>query len=150
MKTIVICCSGSFYKDALDLEKELLALGFTVKLPQTAYRIRKEKNFDIDKFKIWVKDSKNRAVKAKLIKNHFSEITKSDAILVLNLKKNEVEGYIGANVLMEIALAFHLDKPVFIYNAISSEAPFNEEIYAMMPVWINRNLKAILTYFQPE
>jgi hypothetical protein len=48
------------------------------------------------------------------MKGHFKKVLDSDAILVTNFEKNGVEGYIGGNVLMEITLAFHYKKPIFI------------------------------------
>ncbi len=43
-------------------------------------------------------------------------LKKSDAILVMNYTKNGKENYIGANTLMEIGMAFILQKKIFILN----------------------------------
>jgi len=43
-------------------------------------------------------------------KYHFDIIEKSDAIVVLNYPKNNIEGYIGGATLMEIAIARHFNK----------------------------------------
>jgi len=78
--------------------------------------------------------------KAKLMMKHFSKIEKADAILVVNNKKHGVDGYIGANVLMEMGLAFYYSKPIFILNAVSDDNQFAEEIFGMNPVFLNGNL----------
>lgn len=49
--------------------------------------------------------------------NVFNENLKSsDAILVMNYTKNGKENYIGTNSLMEIGMAFILNKKVFLLN----------------------------------
>jgi hypothetical protein len=78
-----------------------------------------------------------------LIKDHFRKVIEADAILVLNLEKNGVFGYIGGNTLMEMALAFHLRKPIFIYNEIDDSLNFKEEVYGLEPVFIKGDLKLI-------
>jgi len=44
-KAITVCSSASFFKQALEVEKELKALGFTVKLPYTAHVMKKSGDF---------------------------------------------------------------------------------------------------------
>ena len=44
----------------------------------------------------------------------FALLATCDAVLVLNYEKNGVAGYIGAGVLMEMAVAHSLGKPIFI------------------------------------
>lgn len=50
----------------------------------------------------------------------FELIGRSDAILVLNYPKNGVSGYIGASVLMEIAVARYLGKRIILLNGLPS------------------------------
>ncbi len=40
----------------------------------------------------------------------------SDAILIMNYTKNNKENYIGTNSLMEIGMAFILNKKIFLLN----------------------------------
>ncbi len=67
------------------------------------------------------------------MKGHFNEVVKGDAILVINNEKHGINNYIGGNVLMEMALAFHLDKPIYILNELPDESSFLEEIIGMNP-----------------
>ena len=53
----------------------------------------------------WIWERKEQAMR-----NHFDKVMWADAILVLNHDKNNVSGYIGANTLLEMGLAFHHKK----------------------------------------
>lgn len=65
------------------------------------------------------------------IKWYYDAIIKSDAILVLNFTKNEVENYIGGNTLMEIGFAHVHNKKVFLLNPVP-EISYRDEILAMV------------------
>jgi SAM-dependent methyltransferase len=46
IETITICCSASFYKQALEMEDKLQKLGFQVKVPLGAARLKEGKGFN--------------------------------------------------------------------------------------------------------
>ena len=71
------------------------------------------------------------------------EIEKGDAILVVNMRKHGVDGYVGANVLMEIAVAFCFDKKVFLLHPTPTDATYATELSATDPVVLNGDLKKI-------
>jgi hypothetical protein len=142
-KTIVICSSVAFYKDVLDIEKQLVSLGYDVRVPETAKKMEKTGDFDEKKQKTWYQDPSTYSVKTTLMKNHFKEITKGDAILVVNNRKNNIDGYIGGNTLMEIAIAFQYKIPIYILNPIADTLPIKEEIYGVFPTFLNGDLKNI-------
>jgi len=142
-KTIALCSSASFYRQVLSIEKELKKMGFKTKIPSTAYKMKKNNNFSVNDHKLWYKDSSFYRIKTKLIKNHIKKIIQSDAVLIVNLEKDGKKGYIGGNVLIEMAIAFHYKKPIFIFNKIEYDCPFLEEILAMKPVFINGSLEKI-------
>ncbi len=106
--------------------------------------MQKRNDFDVDKHKTWFKNKKDYHKKTKLMLKHFKKIIDADAILILNLEKRGLQGYIGGNTLMEMTLAFHYKKPIFIYDNISEELSFKEEIYAVNPKFIERDLKKII------
>jgi hypothetical protein len=64
-------------------------------------------------------------------RNHFKRIEKSDAILILNNKKKDIEGYFGSNTLMELSIAFFLGKKIFLFYPISKGHPHYEELIAI-------------------
>lgn len=142
-KTITICSSASFFKQALEIKKELEKLGFKVKVPKIAYVMKKTGNFDDNFYRTWNKNKENYRVKTSLIKAHFKKVVECDSILVLNYEKNGVVGYIGGNTLIEMAIAFHYKKPIYIFNEIAESLIFKEEIFGLNPVFINGDLKKL-------
>jgi len=143
IQKITICFSAAFFKEVLEFEKKLLDLGFNVLVPCTARQMKKEGNFDESVFKPWFKDNSIYKRKTFLMRDHFKKVVNGDAVLVVNLRKHEVDGYIGGNTLMEMALAFHLKKPIFILNEIPNNFFLYEEIVGVQPVILNGNLNLI-------
>jgi hypothetical protein len=52
--------------------------------------------------------------------------------------------YIGGNVLMEMAVAFYLDKPIFLFNEIPKNSTFLEEIKGIEPVVLHGKIENLL------
>ncbi|MEI7891381.1 MAG: hypothetical protein WCI36_05450 [bacterium] len=143
---ITICGSIAFFDEMLKAKKELEDMGHEVDLPPTEikngegkmipvaeyYRIRKSENPDA-----WVWDAKKVAMLT-----HFKKEEWADVILVLNIEKNGVAGYVGANTLIEMGLALFLDKPIYLLNDIP-EISSKEEIVGMQPIVINGDLTKI-------
>jgi hypothetical protein len=142
-KVIAVCSSVTFYKDVVEIEKQLKKLGYIVFIPDVAKRMGKSGDFDEVKQKIWYKDPTMYKLKTKLMRDHFKKIVKSDAILVINKTKNNIPGYIGGNTLMEISIAFHYKKPVFILNPIADTLSIKEEIYGVFPTFLNGDITTL-------
>ena len=143
IKTIVICSSASFYKALFPIQNTLKSFGYKVILPKTAHKMKKNNNFDVSLHKTWYKNPQDYHKKKALMDAHFKEVVKGDAILVVNLEKNGVKGYIGGNALMEITLAYFYKKPIFILNDIDENSLIKEEVYGVGSVF----LKGDLNYF---
>jgi len=145
---ITICGSIAFYKEMQEVKGKLEQIGHEVDLPPAQledengnpisaaryYEIRKTSSGNEG----WVWDRKEWAMK-----KHFNKIVWSDAILVLNYTKNNIEGYVGANTLMEMGLALHLNKKTYLLNQIP-EMSYKEEILGVKPVVINGDLSKIV------
>ena len=142
-KTIVICSSASFYENVVRVQSELQDLGFKVIVPLTTNKMKKSGDFKVETYKTWMERPEDYKIKGDLTKKHFKEVEKSDIVLILNYKKNGKDGYIGGAVLMEMALAFYLKKPIYILNGIDESSSFKEEILGMSPKIINGNLSKI-------
>jgi len=142
-KTIVVCSSASFYAQVVEVEKQIKTLGFNVKVPLTVHKMKKSGDFNVATYKTWMERPTDYTRKAYLTRKHFSEIQKGDIVLVLNYKKNGKSGYIGGAVLMEMAVAFYLKKPIFILNNIDKSSRFKEEIYGMQPIILNGDMSKI-------
>lgn len=144
---ITLCGSIAFIDEMDAVRKELEGMGHEVKMPpleivgedgmmmpvKEYYALRK--SAADDHTWVWSK-------KAEAMRNHFDKVAWADAILVCNYEKNDVVGYIGANTLLEMGLAFHLKKPIYLLNRIP-EASYKEEILGMGPIVINSNLNKI-------
>lgn len=144
---ITVCGSIAFIDQMLECQTVLEKSGHIVYIPSfTAedpegnpmdkkefYRIRKEGKMDLK----WFEKEKARA-----IREHFDEIVKGDAILVTNYEKNGVPGYIGGNTLMEMGLAFHFKKPIYLLYPLP-EISYKEEIIGMLPIVLDGDLSNI-------
>ncbi len=140
---ITICSSAAFYRQAVDIQEQLNKLGIEVIVPATATRMKETSDFDVSHYKTWFADANDYHKKSQLMRAHFEEVEKGDAILVLNYEKHGVENYIGGNVLMEMAIAFWLKKPIFILNEMPEESAFEEEIKGMEPILLHGDAKAL-------
>ncbi len=137
---IVIIGSISFIGKMREAAKQIASSGHTVTIPPSAI-LNQTKEYWSD-----VKSSKpEQFVKVGRERNmkYFKEIKSADAVLVMNLPKNGIDGYIGANTLMELAVAFEHSKKIFLYNPPSRDFFGAEELSYMSPVIINSDLKKI-------
>ncbi len=141
MPTITICSSAYFYRQAVDIQTELEKAGYDVILPKTARKMKESGDFDVDHYKTWFTDTSDYHKKTTLIRDHFAEIERGDAVLILNYEKNGVANYIGGNVLMEMSVAFYLNKPIFVLNEAPQESSFLEEIIGMEPIILHGEVK---------
>ncbi|MBI3335567.1 MAG: hypothetical protein HY001_03660 [Candidatus Portnoybacteria bacterium] len=143
IKTIAICCSANFYRQALEIQDELKKRGFGVAVPHTALVMKKRGDYEPSTYKVWYKDASAYKRKAFLIRHHFRKIIASDAILVVNFEKHGKNGYIGGNTLMEMAIAFHYKKQIFVLNDISKDLPHYEEVMGMLPTLLSGDISNI-------
>lgn len=144
---ITICGSIAFYDEMLDVMKKLELLGHQVKLPLIEIKDGNGKMVPIKEYYFqrktetddtsWIWDRKEEAMRW-----HFQKVEWSDAILILNYDKNNISNYVGANTLLEMGLAFHLRKKIFLLNGIP-EISYKEEIRGMKPTVINNDLNRI-------
>src|SRR3990167_5211110 len=103
--------------------------------------MKKSGDFNVDHYKTWYKNPKDYAKKAKLMRQHFKKVVECDAILVLNYEKKGMQGYIGGNGLMEMALAFHVRKPIYILNPVFESSPLSKKKWVLTPWFLNGTLK---------
>jgi diphthamide synthase subunit DPH2 len=129
IKTITICSSAAFYKQVIEIQKELKKHGYKVLIPKTAHKMRRNNDFDVSHYKTWYQNAEDYTKKKQLMVDHFKKVIKADAVLLVNEEKHGMPGYIGGNVLMEMVMAFHYKKRIFILNPISPDLPIKEEVY---------------------
>jgi hypothetical protein len=151
---ITICGSMTFVEEMVAAKRELEANGNEVDMPPTqvtnsAGEVVDVRTFKAQREKAAANDKRTWKCKGELIALHFGKIEWSDAILVLNHNKHGVANYIGANSLMEMALAFHLGKPIYLLNPVPDLA-YREEILGMQPTVLGGNLGTIASHVRRE
>lgn len=142
-KVITLCASASFYREVIEIENRLKKLGFDVKLPRTAERMRDSGDFNVEHYKTWFKNKDDYYKKTELMDEHFKKIVESDAILVVNKEKKGILGYIGGSVLMEMTLAYYLKKKIFVLNEVNEKLDIEEEIRALNPIFLQGDLSKL-------
>ena len=130
----------SFIKDIIKAKKELDKLGHKVSIPHGTEPHQKDKTFvdDLD-------NNMKYCIKNNVMKRNFNLVAENDAVLVLNHRKNGVDGYIGVSVLMEMAVAHHLNKKIFLLNKIPhfKNARWAHEVAILQPLVLNGYLGKI-------
>jgi len=84
-----------------------------------------------------------KAIEDEALKECFDKIKISDAILVLNYNKNNIKGYLGTSVLMEIAIAYYLNKKIYLLNEIDETQNYSLEVELVKPIILNNDLSKI-------
>ena len=118
---ICICCSLSFTDKVKEIAEKLEKLGHEVLLPN-GILIDAIHKPDFDP----VVAKRDNGYDA--IREHFNKIKDSDAVLVCNFTKNDVENYIGANTFLEMGFAYYIGKPIFALNPLPDYKYINDEI----------------------
>jgi nucleoside 2-deoxyribosyltransferase len=146
---LTLCGSIAFIHEMDDLRQKLEALGHSVQMPPMTerigehgqhisadeyYALKKAADTDLNHW-IW----KNHG---DCISAHFRKIEWADAVVILNLSKNNIEHYVGPNTLMEMGYAFALNKPIYLFNPIPRISYF-EELIGMNPIIISGDLSLI-------
>ncbi|MEF2176100.1 MAG: hypothetical protein V3575_06505 [Candidatus Absconditabacteria bacterium] len=135
---IVICGSMSSSELMAQIGEKLESKSFEVILPkhtkEYASGIMKLENS---------KESTENKIKDNLIKDYFNKIAQSDAVLIVNVPKNNIPNYIGGNSFLEMAFAHVLDKKIYLLNPIP-DMIYTDEIIALRPVVIHGNLDLIV------
>jgi hypothetical protein len=145
---ITICGSIAFYDEMILVKNKLESMGHIVDLPPIEITLNDGSKMSVKKYYEIRKNSENDGddwvwdEKAKAMIGHFKKVEWSDAILVLNCDKNNIPGYIGRNTLIEMGLAFFLNKKIYLYNQVP-EISYREEILVMKPIIINKDLTKI-------
>ena len=118
---ICICCSLSFTDEVKKIAEDLKKLGHEVLLPNGIMTDAIHKP-DFNP----VTAKRDNGYDA--IREHFDKIKESDAILVCNFTKNNIENYIGANTFLEMGFAYYIGKPIFTFNPLPDYKYINDEI----------------------
>ena len=80
-----------------------------------------------------------------VVRKGFQQVADADCVLVLNLPKNGIAGYIGTSALMEMGIAHWLRKKIFLLNEppTHKEHRWAHEVRIMQPIILEGNLARI-------
>jgi hypothetical protein len=84
-------------------------------------------------------------VDSDIFREFFNSIAEGDAVLALNLRKNNIDGYCGTSVLMELGLAYYLRKKIYLLNPLPNyhDQRWALEVLTLQPTIINGDLNKI-------
>ena len=100
--------------------------------------VREESNLDWRK----LSEHESRQLKRSYIDGHLETIKRADFVLIANYPKNGIEGYIGANALMEAAFAYALGVPVAYMQPVGAQ-PCQLEALALSEYVIGDDLNVV-------
>ena len=129
--------SMQYTEKMLEARDELVKLGHSAFLTTLADPFVGKTNEEIEKIKLHQKYNLDA------IREFWNQMQGADALLVMNLDKNNIQYYIGGNTLMEIGFAHVLNQKIFLYNPIPEIPYYKSEIEAVKPIVINGDLKKI-------
>lgn len=121
--------------------KELEALGHEVLLPYSA-EVGQDKPFWAELRGKSVREF--ALLKGERTAGHFGKIVGSEAILVLNYDKHGKRNYIGPATFLEMGVAFHEKKKIFLLNPFLESDANYEELLALQPMILNGELNKII------
>lgn len=133
---ITICGSMYFAKEMLEAKKRLEEMGHVISVPSDIYDCVKKPELSMDI---------EHCLRTNVQKECLDSVAKSDAILILNYKRNGIEGYIGGATLMEIGIAQCLNKKIFLLYPPPQieDQRYSLEIQLANPIILNGNLNSI-------
>lgn len=147
---ITICSSVDFTPQIIETKNKLEGLGHSVNIPYFTQQVLDGKI----SFEAYLKEkeicngdiSLRQKEPVDMIERYWEFIKNSDVILVLNLEKKGIKGYIGGSTLMEMGFAYGHEKKIFLFNPIPEKSEgmhYIDEIIDMDPVVIDGDLNKI-------
>lgn len=135
---IAICWSFFFSKEIMDIREHLTTLWHDVLWYEVFLDVLSRVDGTDERYS-------DIEVERQAMIQHHDSVATSDAILVCNFDKNEIPGYIWWSTLMEIGIAYHLKKKIFILNTLPNDKQLKyiQEIILVQPTIINWDLSKI-------
>lgn len=128
----MICGSMQFSKEMLDAKNELEKLGHEAIVPGDISDCLRDPNLDYREEDY--EKNLRYCIERNLLEDALKKVEESDAVLVYNPKKNDVEGYIGAAALMALGVAFHLGKKIYLFNEVDKSQRYSVEVGLAQPI----------------
>jgi hypothetical protein len=132
---ITICGLMKFNDEMIAIQRELESVGHDIFMP-----------IKVPTVDYWSADGSSRVEAKKglnLVKKHMDKIKESDAILVCNYTKGDIENYIGANTFLEMGYAHYIDKKIFLLHPLPSQQYIIDELVSFDTIVIDGDLEKI-------
>jgi nucleoside 2-deoxyribosyltransferase len=138
---IAIIGSMKFAEDMVKIKEQLDELGHDAKFP-----LGLESHLQDGQFVDNLDDNLEWCITHDIMRKNFKQVANSDAVLVLNYKRNDIDGYIGISALMEMGVAHYLKKKIFLLNHTPDykNARWAHEVAIMQPKIIKGDLTKII------
>lgn len=130
----------AFAKEMVEVQKKLKKLGHEASIP-----VESEPHLKDDTFVDSLEANLQFCISEDVMRRNFKEVTHNDAILVLNYKRNDLDGYIGISALLEMGIAHFHGKKIFLYHAPPdyNQVRWAHEVAIMQPVILKGDLQKI-------
>lgn len=138
---IMLAGSFAFAKEIIEIKKQLEEMGHTVLTTGDLELIASRPHIKMS----FAEELKN-CIEHDSLQDGFNQVAESDVVLVCNYAKNNIQGYLGTSVLMELAIAYHFKKKVFLLYDYDKSQNYGLEITIINPVIINNDLSKIQKY----
>lgn len=135
---IVVCGSMTASKEMVEAEKELVAMGHEVVLPRFTHKYA-----SMELQQEMHSESVHNKTTHDLIRKYYDIIQDGDVVLVLNIERKDIPGYIGGNSFLEMGFAHILNKTIYLLNDIP-DMIYTDELKAMQPIVINGDYSKII------
>ncbi len=131
-----------FAQQMLEAQKILEELGHEAIVPIDTQICAENPNYDFGD------DLEHCQTFENIIKDHFDLIEPRDAILVVNYPKNDIKGYVGGSTLMEMGIAHHFNKKIFLLfdPPLEKDIRYAFEITLMKPIILSGDVKNICNH----
>ena len=137
---IAIIGSMKFVEDMVKIKKQLHEMGHDALVPIGTDPFLKDKTLSDN-----LDEDLEFCITHDIMRKNFQQVADCDAVLVLNYKRNGIEGYIGVSALMEMGVAHYLKKKIFLINHTPDykDARWAHEVAIMQPTIIKGDLTKI-------
>lgn len=130
---IIVCGSMTASREMMEAKNVLESLGHEVVLPEfTEAYARLDSETDMHR------ESSENKMQYDLIRGYFTTISDGDSILVVNIERKGIAGYIGGNTFLEMGFAHVLNKPIYVLNELP-DMRYLDEMRAMQPIIIHED-----------
>lgn len=125
---IIVCGSMTASREMMTAKVALEGQGHEVILPEFT-----EVYASLDSEADMHRESAENKVQYDLIRGYFTTISEGDAILVVNIERKGIPGYIGGNTFLEMGFAHVLNKSIYVLNELP-DMGYLDEMRAMQPI----------------